>query len=350
LGLIAWVDPKTAGPSVSESAAKAEAQRQAAYMYNARLKEFQRVQDIAFKLEAANQDLCADRAARLGIFWSSAADVDRRFHDAAVEALHLSDQPSVLYVVADGPAAAAGVQRGDVLVSINGEATPTGKQSVDKVDKRLKEILAKSPDAPVTFVVRRDGQAQTLSVNPVKTCAYDVAVEDSSEMNAFADGKKVHINRPILKLVDSDEELALVIAHEIAHNGQHHIQAQQKNRTLAGLGGLLLDGVAAAYGVDTGGAFTKTGVRIGAEHALVAFESEADYVGMYYLARAGYSTAGVENLWRKFAAEAPDAIFVKTDHPVTPQRFLAIAATSQEIEAKRAKGEPLVPNQVQKSP
>jgi hypothetical protein len=56
------------------------------------------------------------------------------------------------------------------------------------------------------------------------------------------------------------------------------------------------------------------------------------------------ATEGVENFWRKFAVEAPDAIFIKTTHPVTPQRFLTITATSKEIEGKRAKGEPLVPN------
>jgi predicted Zn-dependent protease len=114
---------------------------------------------------------------------------------------------------------------------------------------------------------------------------------------------------------------------------------------MAGLGGLLLDGIAAAGGVNTQGTFTKAGMRIGADHANVEFEAEADYVGMYYMARAGYSTAGVEDIWRKMAVEAPQSIFIKSDHPTTPARFLAIAATSSEIEAKRTKGEPLTPNQ-----
>ena len=125
-----------------------------------------------------------------------------------------------------------------------------------------------------------------------------------------------------------------------------HIQAQMHNARIVGFGGLLLDGVAAAYGVNTRGTFTRAGMQMGAEHASVAFEAEADYVGMYYLARAGYSTSGVEDVWRKMAVEAPEAIFIKTDHPVTPQRFLAIEAASREIEDKRAKGEPLVPNQL----
>jgi hypothetical protein len=66
---------------------------------------------------------------------------------------------------------------------------------------------------------------------------------------------------------------------------------------------------------------------------------------MYYMARAGYPTEGVEDFWRKMAVEAPSFIFIKTDHPTSPDRFLAIAATAEEIDAKHAAGELLTPNQ-----
>jgi len=345
LGLIAWADPRTAGPQITDEAVKAEARKQAAYVFASRWKEYQRVENVAFRIEAANQDLCADRAPRLGLDLRSAEDFDKRVRDAAVESLHIGDGVTVAHAVPDGPAARAGVRIGDVVVSVNGEAAPAGKDASATVAKRLKAVLDKAPAAPVTLALRRGGEGLTLAVTPVMACAYGVTVEDG-ELNATADGRTVHINRPILKLVESDEELALIIAHELAHNGQHHIQAQMHNARIVGFGGLLLDGVAAAYGVNTRGTFTRAGMQMGAEHASVAFEAEADYVGMYYLARAGYSTSGVEDVWRKMAVEAPEAIFIKTDHPVTPQRFLAIEAASKEIEDKRAKGEPLVPNQL----
>ena len=344
LGLIAWVDPKTATPEVSKEAAAAEAKRQAAYMFSARWKEIRRVEEIAFRLQVANQELCQDRRPRLGVAWATAESFEPKLRDAAVEALQLKDGLTVTYVVPGSPGAAAGLQAQDVLVSVNGEAVPTGKAASEKLGKRLTELLGSST-APVAIVVRRGADTRTVNVTPVMACGYDVVVEDGSEINAYADGRTVHILRPILRLVESDEELALVIAHELAHNGQHHVQAEHHNTKIAGLGGLLLDGIAAANGVNTKGTFTKAGMQIGAQHGVVAFEAEADYVGMYYMARAGYSTEGVENVWRKMAVEAPQSIFIKTDHPTTPDRFLAIAAASREIEAKRAKGEPLAPNQ-----
>jgi membrane-associated protease RseP (regulator of RpoE activity) len=344
LGLIGWIDPKTAAPEVTKDAVAAEAKRQAVYVFNARMKEIRRVDDIAFKLEVANQDLCADRHPRLGLSWGSAEGYDPKLRDAAIEALQLGDGLTVTQVVTGGPAATAGLQAGDVLVSVNGETPPTGKGATAKFAKRLTEILGQST-APVAFVVRRAGQEQTIAVTPVMACAYDVVVEDSSEINASADGRAIHINRPILKLAENDEELALVIAHEIAHNGQHHIQAKMHNARIVGVGGFILDVAAAAGGVNTNGAFTKAGMQMGAAHAAPQFEAEADYVGMYYMARAGYRTEGVEDFWRKMAVEAPQSIFIKSDHPPSPDRFLAIAAASKEIEAKRTNGEPLTPNQ-----
>jgi hypothetical protein len=344
LGLVAWADPKTAAPEITKDDAAAEAKREAVYVFKARMKEIRRVDDIAFRLEVANQDLCEDRGPRVGVSWGDADEFAPKLRDAAIEALQLGDGLTVTKVIAGSPAAGAGLQPGDVLVSVNGEAPPTGKNASVKFAKRFGEILGKST-APVTFVVRRAAQEQTIVVTPVTACAYDVVVEDSTEVNAYADGSKIHINRPILKLAENDEELALVIAHELAHNGQHHIQAKMHNARIVGVGGFILDAAAAAGGVNTNGAFTKAGMQIGMAHAAPQFEAEADYVGMYYMARAGYRTEGVEDFWRKMAVEAPQSIFIKTDHPASPDRFLAIASASKEIEAKRAAGEPLTPNQ-----
>jgi membrane-associated protease RseP (regulator of RpoE activity) len=345
LGLIAWADPQTAGPTVTKDAASQEAKRQMVYVLKARARELHRVEAIAFRIEVANQDLCADRRPRLGLSWDTPDGFSAKSREAATEAFQLGEGLTVTDIVAGGPAAAAGLQPGDRIVSLNGQAPPTGKAVAEKFDKQLIDVVGQST-APVSFVVRRAGQEKVVAVTPILACAYTVAVEDSPDINAFADGKSIHINRPMLRLAATDEELALVIAHELAHDGQHHIQAKAHNARILGIPGLLIDLTAAAGGVDTHGAFTKAGVSYGRAHAAPAFEAEADYVGMYYMARAGYATDGVEEFWRKMAVEAPEAIFIKSDHPTTPDRFLAIAAASKEIEGKRVAGVPLIPNRI----
>ena len=59
-------------------------------------------------------------------------------------------------------------------------------------------------------------------------------------------------------------------------------------------------------GISTGGAFSREfdpGGRSG--HSASSFEREADYVGAYYAARAGYDLTGAEEIWRSVLAGRP---------------------------------------------
>ena len=74
------------------------------------------------------------------------------------------------------------------------------------------------------------------------------------------------------------------------------------------------------------------------------FESESDYVGLYYMVRAGFNPEGVEDVWRRLAITNPKSVARAKTHPTYPDRYLSIAATREEIKAKQAAGEPLIPN------
>lgn len=84
--------------------------------------------------------------------------------------------------------------------------------------------------------------------------------------------------------------------------------------------------------------------KVGAASCSVEFEEEADYVGMYYMERAGYDSDGVADFWRRMAIEHPASIEHRQSHPTTPERFLAIEKTAAEIDTKRAAGAALLPN------
>jgi predicted Zn-dependent protease len=86
------------------------------------------------------------------------------------------------------------------------------------------------------------------------------------------------------------------------------------------------------------------GGQMGVARYSVAFEQEADYVGMYFMARAGYDPSGVADFWRRMAAEGESSITQRTSHPTSPERFLTMERTYGEIAAKKSRGQPLVPN------
>ena len=73
------------------------------------------------------------------------------------------------------------------------------------------------------------------------------------------------------------------------------------------------------------------------------FEKEADYVGAYYVARAGYNVVGAERLWRAFAQEDPKQMVYAGLHPTSPERFVQMQKTNEEILRKRQLNQSLTP-------
>ena len=132
-----------------------------------------------------------------------------------------------------------------------------------------------------------------------------------------------------MRFADSDTELGTVVAHELAHNSQEHIKAKKKNYFL----GAIFDVIAAGYGIDTQGTFGNMAAGAYSQE----FEAEADYVGLYALALAGYDLVEVPDFWREFGSENPDSITrsYASSHPSTAERYLAIDNAVSEIEYKR---------------
>ncbi len=171
---------------------------------------------------------------------------------------------------------------------------------------------------------------------------FDLDSRDES-INAHADGKKIVVANGMMRFIASDEELAMVMAHEMSHNLLSHPEANQTNALAGGFVGLLADALVSSQGVNTQGEFTKMGAQAGVLSYSRDFESEADYVGMYILANAGYNIRNVANLWRRMSVQDSKGIYTGQTHPTNPERFIALNKTVTEIEYKRKHRMPLVP-------
>ena len=106
---------------------------------------------------------------------------------------------------------------------------------------------------------------------------------------------------------------------------------------------LVLDIAAAAAGVNTQGGFTRLGAQAGAGTYSVEYEREADYVGLYLLANAGFDETKAPILWRRMAIQNPNAIAHRGTHPTTPERFVALEKSVEEIAGKRISNQRLMP-------
>ncbi|MGD8628153.1 MAG: M48 family metallopeptidase [bacterium] len=129
-------------------------------------------------------------------------------------------------------------------------------------------------------------------------------IEADSIANAFClPGGKVAVYTGIIDLAGSDDELATVMAHEIAHAIARHGAERMTQMLMVDLGGMALSEALSAktettlqlasiaYGVGTGLLYVLPYSR--------THESEADYMGLMYMAKAGYDPRAAVDFWVK---------------------------------------------------
>ena len=166
-------------------------------------------------------------------------------------------------------------------------------------------------------------------------CVIPVHLITDSTQNAFTTGDRIVIHSSLLRIARTDAQLPMVVGHEL--------DKQKANELLGRAGGFMIDVGLATGKMWTGGLFMREFGDAGRLAFGVDFEREADYVGAYYAARAGYDLVGAEEFWRSYSLENPDSIRAATTHPVTSVRFVQIQKVVAEIADKRRRNVPLIP-------
>jgi hypothetical protein len=290
----------------------------------------QRVADVAWRIVTANTELCSDERPQGGLVLESTLEYSPRLRPAVAQAFHIDDRAAIEAVAAGSPAAAAGLRRDDILIAVNGEPLATGapaapsgaderpatRAPVDHAEAALDAAMAQGP---ARLRVQRGPDTLAVVLTPRAACAYDAQVLPGSDLNASADGRHVFISAALVDYARTDDMLAVVLGHEFAHDVLHHHQREDEKGFARGVLGPLGSSPASH---------------------MVA-EKEADYVGLYLAARAGYDITDAPEIHRHFPAVAGD---LGLSHPANAERAAALAATRDEITAKRQRGEPLVPN------
>lgn len=291
-----------------------------------------RLHKVGFRIAGAAAELCGKKMrSNYGFLVVDEVQWGTGLSEAVRSLYGVDAGLTVLGVAAGSGAASAGLQRGDKILAIGGQDLPNETQSMKKFRKRLKEARG----AQVSLRIG-GSRARTVVVAPTAVCDYSIELGASESINVFADGKRVVITRAMMRFARDELELALVVSHELAHNVMDHVDTKIANA----VPGLILDLVFAGLGVNTGGVFSKVSGSAYSHD----FEAEADYVGLYYLARAGYPLKEAPNFWRRMAALNPKAVSHATTHPTTATRFVGLRNAVNEIASKLSNGQQLTPN------
>jgi predicted Zn-dependent protease len=208
-------------------------------------------------------------------------------------------------------------------------------------EQMLREASQKKALAPDNHpqVVRLRSIAQRLIPNSytwnprAKDWKWEINLLGSKQINAFCmPGGKIAFYFGILEQLQlDDEEVAMVMGHEIAHALREHARAQM-GKTMATRGAIELG--AAIFGLGSGGRMLADmggqllALRFGRED-----ETEADLVGMEVSARSGYNPDAGVTLWQKMgqASKGAPPEFLST-HPSGPSRIRDIQANLPKVQ------------------
>ena len=305
------------------------------------LEQQQRLTNLAYGILRQGTSLCPEAQVRAwGARFMTAAQYEGPWYVAA-RSIGLSDTVQVVSVARSSPADVAGLRIGDRLLAVKGQPIPQGVVNPESIGW---EAVTGSSGvrAADTLEIVTDGVVRTLVVEAETACGYRATVVPQSELNAYADGRDVFVTSAMMRFAE-DEELRVVLSHEFAHNAMEHISAMKRNATIGAIIGAIADGAIAASGGNSRGAYTALGAALGARKYSQEFEREADYVGMYFLARSDFPMERAPRFWRHMAQADPDAIGFASTHPTSAERFVLMRMAQDEIQSKQTAGLALLP-------
>ncbi|MGC8744020.1 MAG: M48 family metallopeptidase [Verrucomicrobiia bacterium] len=229
--------------------------------------------------------------------------------------------------------------RTQLILMTPSEEIQLGISSFEKVKKETP--ICKDPS--INALVQKVGK-RIAAVANLPGAQWEFVVFESKEANAFClPGGKVGVYTGILPITKNEAGLATVIGHEVAHAVARHGAERVSQALLIQAGGSLVGraiassdprtqtAVLLAYGVGT-----TVGVEL--PHSRMQ-ESEADHIGLIYMARAGYNPEEAIAFWQRFAeynrthggSTAP--AFLRT-HPLDEKRIEQLKSWLPEARAQ----------------
>lgn len=266
---------------------------------------------VGYQLAIANRDFCPRTAPLTGFLVHSPAQYAPEYRADLREVAGLSSGFGIAAIIDGSPAERAGLRAGDTLLKVEGEAIASPKAAmadyapVEALNARFDKAMA--DDRLELTVLHRDSTQQTLSFRPDTGCAVQFQVIGGKGWDAETDGRIVTLQSGIVAAAANDAELAVTLAHELAHVVYRDPERVRPN---------------------------PAGGR----------EARADVIGQYLMARAGYDAGAAVTFWARYGDSHPlDFLGTTGGHASPKARTRRASETAADIARLQAAGTELWP-------
>ncbi|QDZ06970.1 peptidase M48 family protein [Sphingomonas panacisoli] len=283
-----------------------------------------RLATIAERLTIANVELCDQRQPALGMVLHSLRQYRESDWPTVKRVFGFRAPVAVEGVIDGGAAQGAGVAANDAVLAIGDHPLPSAvadgsKPASTDRDRALALIDSTPSDRPLAITFDHDGQTVRRELAPRVACKSRFEIVIGNGYDAQADGTIVQLGEKFFEGM-SDEEIAVVVAHEFAHNILRH----RARLDAAGIS----RGIAAEFGRNA--------------RLIRETEDQADELSVYLLANAGYDPLAPGRFWRKWGGKiGTEGIFRSRTHASGKSRAKAMDVVAKT--AKPSADQPIIP-------
>lgn len=211
------------------------------------------------------------------------------------------------------------------------KATVSGNKTESATVSRVGQRIA---NATETYL-KNNGMS-----SEIKNFSWEFNLVDNKELNAFCmPGGKIVVYTGLMSIISSDDELAVVLGHEVAHAVAKHSNERMSQQVVAQYGsnilGAALANKSAAVQSVAGQVF-----GLGAQYGVMLpfsrkQESEADYMGLVLMTIAGYNPDVAVGFWQKMSSSGGQSVpEIMSSHPSDATRIANIKKELPGIKAK----------------
>lgn len=318
----------TTGPKVSYSEVRQAKARLEAKAIRHRFEQLQRVLNIGYRLITNLPE--EDRRKEYPFLGINVAKINT----TVKQAYNLPEENGVVItaVIQNAPAEKATLKAGDIILRIgNRQIEGLGDFQYASSSAGLKG------KENVEIEVNRYGENKVFicEVGAVpQKIIFDMA--DRPEINAGAGPDLILVTYGMMNFVKSDDEIAVVLAHELAHITKGHISKISGVQVLTGVAaigvGVLSEYISPGSGANIVRAASGIGEVFNRSYSR-DLEREADYFGLKYVKLAGYDYETATQVWERFAIEVPKSMvqsYLNT-HPTSPERMVRLQKIIEEL-------------------